>query len=77
MIIETKGGEITQIAHVTDAIYPRIINAAYGWWFPEEKPASQYDWLTANFNVLTSMEKLGKEFGTPNLKGIGCRIRRK
>jgi anaerobic selenocysteine-containing dehydrogenase len=77
VIIETKGGEITQIAHVTDAIHPRVINAAYGWWFPEGNPESQYDWQTANFNILTSMEKLGKEFGTPNLKGIGCRIRRK
>jgi hypothetical protein len=25
--------------------------------------------------MLTSMETLGKAFGTPNLKGIGCRIR--
>jgi len=26
--------------------------------------------------MLTSMEKLGKEFGTPNLKNLPCRIRR-
>jgi anaerobic selenocysteine-containing dehydrogenase len=77
IIIETRNGEITQIAKVTDAIHPKVINAAYGWWFPEAKSESQYDWKTANFNILTSMEPLGKEFGTPNLKGIGCRIRRK
>jgi anaerobic selenocysteine-containing dehydrogenase len=76
VIIETRKGEITQIAHVTDAIHPKVINAAYGWWFPEAKPESQYDWKTSNFNMLTSMETLGKEFGTPNLKGISCRIRR-
>ena len=77
VIIATPKGEITQVAHVTDAIHPQVINAAYGWWFPEGKPESQYDWKTSNFNMLTSMETLGKEFGTPNLKGIGCRIKRK
>jgi anaerobic selenocysteine-containing dehydrogenase len=77
VIIETCEGEITQTAQVTDAIHPKVINASYGWWFPEAEPESQHDWKTANFNMLTSMETLGKEFGTPNLKGIGCRIRRK
>ena len=77
VIIETRKGEITQMAHVTDAIHPKVINAAYGWWFPEAKSESQYDWKSSNFNMLTSMETLGQEFGTPNLKGIGCRIRRK
>ena len=76
VIIETRTGEITQMAHVTDAIHPKVINAAYGWWFPEAKPESQYDWKTSNYNMLTSMETLGKEFGTPDLKGICCRIRR-
>ena len=75
VIIETRQGAITQIAQITDTIHPRVINAAYGWWFPEAKPESQYDWKSSNFNMLTSMETLGKAFGTPNLKGIGCRIR--
>jgi anaerobic selenocysteine-containing dehydrogenase len=77
IIIETSRGKITQIAHVTDAIHPQVINCAYGWWFPEATPESQYDWQTSNFNVLTSMEILGKAFGTPNLKGINCRVRRR
>jgi anaerobic selenocysteine-containing dehydrogenase len=77
VIIETGKGQITQIACVTDAIHPQVINSAYGWWFPEAKAESQFDWETSNFNILTSMEALGQAFGTPNLKGIGCRIRRK
>jgi anaerobic selenocysteine-containing dehydrogenase len=77
VIIETRHGEITQVAQVTDAIHPKVINADYGWWFPEAEPESQYDWKSANFNMLTSMETLGNEFGTPNLKGISCSIRRK
>jgi len=77
LVIETKMGEITQVAHLTDTVHPKVVNAAYGWWFPERRPESQYDWESSNFNILTSIEKLGSEFGTPNLKGIACRIRQK
>jgi len=77
VVLETRFGEITQIAHLTDMVDPRVINASCGWWFPEAKAESLYDWEKSNFNILTSTERLGKEFGTPNLKGIGCKIRRK
>jgi anaerobic selenocysteine-containing dehydrogenase len=77
VIIETRYGKITQIAHCTDIVDPRVINASHGWWFPEEKVESLYGWEKSNFNILTSTEELGKEFGTPNLKAIGCKIQRK
>ena len=76
-VIETRKGKITQAAHLSEAVHPRVVYAAYGWWFPEGKADSQYEWETSNFNILTSAEKLGKEFGTPNLKGVCCRISRK
>ncbi len=75
--IETKYGKITHVAHLTDIVDPRVINASHGWWFPEGKPETQYEWKASNFNMLTSTDKVGKEFGTPNLKGIPCRISRK
>jgi len=77
VIIETRNGKITQIANLTDTVHPGIINASHGWWFPEESPESQYGWEKSNLNMLTSVEKIGEEFATPNLKGIGCRISRK
>ena len=77
IIIETKNGKITQVANLTDIVDPRIINASHGWWYPEGKPESQYDWEKSNLNMLTSTEKLGKEYGTPNLKGLPCRISKK
>ena len=76
VIIETRKGEITQIAHLTERVHPRVIYSDYGWWFPGQGEGSQGDWTRSNFNMLTSAKKLGREFGTPNLKGIGCRIRR-
>lgn len=77
VVIETTSGAITQFARLTKSIKPEIVYAAYGWWFPEGKCELQYEWEKSNFNILTSTRILGKEFGTPNLKGLRCRIRRK
>jgi len=72
--IVTRKGSIRQVARVTGKIRPDVISAAYGWWFPEGRPGRQYDWEQAGYNLLTSAENVGREFGTPNLKGINCRI---
>jgi anaerobic selenocysteine-containing dehydrogenase len=74
IVIETRKGTITQVAHLTTAIHTRVVCAAYGWWHPLDD--GQFDWKESNYNMLTSAEKLGKEFGTPNLKGIPCRVRK-
>jgi anaerobic selenocysteine-containing dehydrogenase len=76
VIIKTRIGEIRQVAHLTGEIHPRVIYSAYGWWFPEAMAETQYDWERPNFNILTSARKLGGEFGTPNMKGIGCVIKK-
>jgi anaerobic selenocysteine-containing dehydrogenase len=76
VIIATKQGQITQTAHLTERVHPDVINASYGWWFPEEDITSQDNWTKSNFNILTSVDKVGKEFGTPNLKGICCRVQK-
>ena len=74
VIIETRYGRIVQQAHLTNRIQPKVIYAAYGWWFPEEDIQGLYGWERSNFNMLTSTRILGRQFGTPNLKGLGCRI---
>jgi anaerobic selenocysteine-containing dehydrogenase len=75
--IETAQGQITQTAHLSDRIHPNVIYADYGWWFPEDTIEALFGWDRSNFNMLTTTDKLGRQFGTPNLKGINCRIRRK
>jgi anaerobic selenocysteine-containing dehydrogenase len=76
VVIETKYGAVTQTARLTDIVHPRVISASLGWWFPEGDPKGQFEWKKSNFNMLTSTAKLGKEFGTPNLKNLPCRIRK-
>jgi anaerobic selenocysteine-containing dehydrogenase len=75
VIVETRCGQIIQVARLTDAVHPRVIVAEQGWWFPEENEKTLYGWNRSNLNMLTSTARLGREFGTPNLKGINCRIR--
>jgi anaerobic selenocysteine-containing dehydrogenase len=72
--IETRAGQIRQRARLTPHIHPRVVSAAYGWWFPEEDIVENENWTRANFNILTTTDGLGREFGTPNLKGLSCRI---
>ena len=76
VVIETKHGQIVQFAKLNDSLDRRVLSAAHGWWYPEGAPETQFEWQKSNFNMLTSTETLGKEYGTPNLKAIGCRIRR-
>ncbi len=76
VVIETKYGTIRQFAKLTDGVHPGVACAAHGWWFPEGNPEKQYDWDKSNFNMLTSVGKLGREYGTPNVKGLACRISR-
>lgn len=76
IVIETRCGKITQVAHLSDTIHPGVIQAAYGWWFPEEDIENGYEWKKSNYNMLTCTDNIGKEFGTPNLKGIPCKISR-
>ncbi|GKT09710.1 molybdopterin-dependent oxidoreductase [Desulforhabdus sp. TSK] len=76
VVIETKYGRIVQTARVTDIVHPKVVSAALGWWYPEGSADTQFEWQKSNFNRLTSIGKLGKEFGTPNIKNIPCRIRR-
>ena len=76
VVIETQRGQIVQFAHLTASLHPNVVSAAYGWWFPESGAESQYEWKSSNFNMLTSTAELGQAFGTPNLKGIKCRIRK-
>jgi len=77
VMIRTRYGEIAQTARVTENIHPRVVSADLGWWFPEGDPAAQYDWQRSNFNMLTSVERLGKEFGTPNIANLPCTVEKR
>ncbi len=72
--IETRQGCIIQRARISDIIRPGVVYADYGWWFPEKSEQELFAWQQSNYNILTTAKKVGREFGTPELKGLGCRL---
>lgn len=73
--ISTRQGSIVQYARLSDRLRPGVVYAEHGWWFPED-PDPLGGWERSNFNLLTSADKLGQEFGTPNLAAVPCRVER-
>jgi len=73
--IETKRGRIYQKAAVTTDIDRRVVGVDYAWWFPEKGSENMYNWAEANVNILTDDGlPWGNEMGTPNLRGILCKV---
>jgi anaerobic selenocysteine-containing dehydrogenase len=73
--IETKRGQIRQKARLTTDIDPRVVGVDYAWWFPERGYENLYGWAEANINILTDdSPPYAREMGTPNLRGILCKI---
>ena len=72
--IETARGRITQQLSLDPSLDPRVVLASWGWWFPEEGAKTQYGWRKSNSNILTNLENLGVECGSPFVRGIPCRV---
>ena len=72
--IETPRGRIRQRLQLNEALDPRIIFVAYGWWFPERSVSDLHGWQESNINMLTSGSPLDPALGTPNLRGGLCRV---
>ena len=74
--IETPRGRIRQKAKLTDGIDPRVVNAQYGWWFPED-PSPEHGVWQSNVNMLTSNSPpFDPAMGTYQLRALLCRIGR-
>jgi len=72
--IITAKGQIEQKVGLTEDIDPRVVFLDYGWWFPEEKVETLFDWDRSNLNILTAGEPFNPVLGTPNLRAFPCRI---
>jgi len=73
--IETQRGKIRQKAAVNPHLDPRVVIAAYGWWFPERKDLELCGWKESNVNILTeNSPPYEPAIGSINLRAIPCRI---
>jgi anaerobic selenocysteine-containing dehydrogenase len=73
--IETPAGRINQTLRLNADLDPRVVIAAFGWWFPEKGPSELYEWQKANLNMLTDASPpYDPAMGSANLRGILCRV---
>ncbi len=71
--VETDAGRITQKLSLNSSIDPRVVIAAFGWWYPE-KP-QDCGWRESNINMLTSNRPpYDPATGGVALRGIPCRV---
>ena len=72
--VETKEGKIKQRLSLNRNLDPRVVIAAFGWWFPEQAETG-YGWAGSNINVLTpSGTEYDPSTGGITLRGIPCRV---
>ena len=72
--IETPEGKIRQRLSLNRAMDPRVVMAAFGWWFPEQAEDG-YGWRDSNLNMLTpSGPDYDPSTGGVTLRGIPCRV---
>jgi anaerobic selenocysteine-containing dehydrogenase len=72
--IETAMGRVKQRLSLNPDIDPRVVVAAFGWWFPEQAD-SNYGWRESNINMLTaSGPDYDPSTGGIAIRGIPCRV---
>ena len=72
--IEIKTGKIQQILELNSDLDPRVVVAAFGWWFLET-PEDLFQFKKANVNVLTDSDPpYDTALSTPELRAIPCRV---
>lgn len=72
--IETHKGKIKQQLKLNPDLDPRVVFAAFGWWFPEE-PANNFQFRKSNINMLTDNDPpYDPQLGTTPFRGIPCRV---
>lgn len=76
VIVSSPRGEIKMKARITDKIHPSVINVEHGWWFPEREEDFFGVW-ESNANILTSdSPPYDPAFGSYQLRGLLCSIRK-
>jgi anaerobic selenocysteine-containing dehydrogenase len=72
--LETKTGRIKQRLSLNPYLNEKVVIAAFGWWFPEEKD-TLYGWDKSNINVLISSDPpYDFTTGIVDMKGVPCKV---
>ena len=74
VLIQTKQGTIRQRLALEPSLDPRVVNASFGWWFPEDL-SGDYGRERSNINMLTYDEgPHDPAAGCMQIRGVPCRV---
>jgi anaerobic selenocysteine-containing dehydrogenase len=78
VVIENMFGKARMVAHLTEAIHPKVVHATHGWWFPEKEAAepSLFGVWESNINTLMPHQHNGKLGFGDTFKSILCKVYR-
>lgn len=71
--LETPRGRVKFRAKCFDGIAEDVLNAQFGWWFPEDSPP-EYGWKKSNINLLFGKTICDPDIGSESLRSTLCRI---
>ncbi len=73
---QVRGERVKLRARLTTDVHPKVVHAAYGWWFPE-KPPPEHGCFDSNINVvLTGDPPREPVCGSVRTRGTLCKIYR-
>ena len=75
--MENPRGRCKQMVKITQEVHPKMVNANYGWWFPEKGAEGYKDmwgYDAVNSNNLTVMGLPGETGFGADLKAVLCKI---
>ncbi len=69
-----RGERVKLRSRLTETVDPRVVNASYGWWFPE-KPGPEHGCFDSNINVILSGdEPRGETCASVATRGTLCKV---
>ena len=75
VVLISPYGRIHLQAKLSEVLDKKVVNADYGWWFPERGEDHLFSWEVSNINILTSGNPpYDPVLGTTPLRNIPCRI---
>ncbi|MFX0201658.1 MAG: molybdopterin-dependent oxidoreductase [Candidatus Hodarchaeota archaeon] len=74
--IETPRGKCKHKAKITERIHPKVVNAEFGWWLPDN-PAPERGCLEVNINAVISYDSPHDPVvGISSIQGLLCEVSR-
>jgi len=71
--IENQQGRIRQMVKLDPNIDARMVDVAFGWWFPEQG-SNLHGWSESNLNILTPSDPTEVAMGSVQMHGLPVKV---